>query len=139
MRGNESGDTQVCFTPEMLDRAGVNRVALLPESTALLAASQPDTCLKLPELVPHAKVEFDNSEQLLDISIPQAMLISNARGYVDPRYWDNGVNAATLQYTSNFLSQPQSRWSAKRRLCRFDRRHQYGPVAISASGQYIQQ
>ncbi|HBD32460.1 MAG TPA: hypothetical protein DC084_02550, partial [Cupriavidus sp.] len=37
----------------------------------------------------------------LDVSIPQLYMRRSARGYVDPKYWDNGIPAARLQYNAN--------------------------------------
>ncbi len=55
----------------------------------------------LSELIPGASATFDNGEQRLDVSVPQSFMNRSARGYVDPRYWDEGVNAARLQYNAN--------------------------------------
>ncbi|MEX7494138.1 FimD/PapC N-terminal domain-containing protein, partial [Acinetobacter baumannii] len=45
--------------------------------------------------------QFDTSRLRLDISIPQVALQKNAQGYVDPRLWDRGINAAFFAYNAS--------------------------------------
>lgn len=95
--GDDSAQVAPCFTRELLDRIGVD-VARLP------AAAAPDgapACQTLPTLIPAATASFDNGEQRLDVSVPQAALRRRARGYVSPENWDDGVPAARLQYNAN--------------------------------------
>ncbi len=94
-------DVQPCFDSALLDRAGVDATRLAPEAAERLARMSAADCLALPELVPGASAGFDNGEQRLELSVPQSYLHRSARGYVDPRYWDEGVNAARLQYNAN--------------------------------------
>lgn len=95
-----AGDVQACFDPNLLERVGVDLTKLTPDASASLATHD-DTCLTLPSLVSDATATFDSSEQRLDVSVPQIALVRSARGYVEPRYWDDGVTAATLQYNAN--------------------------------------
>ncbi|MDF3838546.1 fimbrial biogenesis outer membrane usher protein, partial [Cupriavidus basilensis] len=96
--GNDSRNVQPCFDRVLLERVGVDLVKLLPEAANRLADG---ACAPLPELVNAGTAEFDNGEQRLDISLPQAALKRRARGYVDPKYWDEGATAARLQYNAN--------------------------------------
>ncbi|HHA1936286.1 TPA: fimbria/pilus outer membrane usher protein [Enterobacter ludwigii] len=58
-----------------------------------------DTALApLSKYVPAATTQFDFSQQRLNITIPQALMSSQAQGYVDPDSWDEGVPAAILDY-----------------------------------------
>lgn len=43
-------------------------------------------------------IDVDTSKQALSISIPQAYLDKNVRGFVDPSRWDNGINSAYMNY-----------------------------------------
>lgn len=96
--GADSRNVQPCFDRVLLERVGVDLVKLLPDAASGLADG---ACAPLPELVNAATAEFDNGEQRLDISMPQAVLKRRARGYVDPQYWDEGVTAARLQYNAS--------------------------------------
>nr|WP_318381160.1 fimbria/pilus outer membrane usher protein [uncultured Enterobacter sp.] len=51
------------------------------------------------QAIPDAKFDFDFSHQQLNLSIPQAAMAQNPRGYVEPQAWDNGINALLLNYT----------------------------------------
>ncbi len=95
----DSNDVQACFDAPLLERIGVDLSKLTPEAGARLAAG--GACLTLPSLVTDATASFDNGEQRLDLSVPQVALVRSARGYVDPRYWDDGVTAGTLQYNAS--------------------------------------
>ncbi len=55
-------------------------------------------CAKL-NAIPQASAEFLFSAQRLVISIPQAALSPQARGYVPPEMWDEGITAAMLNYS----------------------------------------
>ncbi|EDZ1186564.1 fimbrial biogenesis usher protein [Salmonella enterica] len=83
-----------CLTPEMLKNMGVNTRAF-----PLLATSAAGNCPDLASAIPAARTRFDFAQQRLDISIPQAAMITRARGYILPQYWDEGINALLLNYT----------------------------------------
>lgn len=49
--------------------------------------------------IPQSSVDFQFSAQRLLISIPQAAISTQARGYVPPEMWDEGITAAMLNYS----------------------------------------
>ncbi|MBN3797613.1 fimbria/pilus outer membrane usher protein [Burkholderia sp. Ac-20392] len=98
--GDSRNNVQPCFDRELLLQVGVDLAKLSPEATHMLTDSN-RACATIGMLVPDAVATFDNGEQRLDVSIPQASLSRAARGYVDPRYWDEGVPAALLSYNGN--------------------------------------
>src|SRR5690606_33155678 len=65
------------------------------------ARLQESPCMRLPDLIPDSRAEFDNGEQRLDLSIPQIWLNRSARGYVDPKYWNEGITAGMVRYNGN--------------------------------------
>jgi outer membrane usher protein len=99
--GADTRNVQPCFDRALLERAGVDITRLPPDAADRLAGVSAADCATLPELVPGASAGFDNGEQRLELSVPQSFLNRSARGYVDPRYWDEGVNAARLQYNAS--------------------------------------
>ncbi|MBB6188682.1 fimbria/pilus outer membrane usher protein [Rhodanobacter sp. MP7CTX1] len=102
LRDTGDGTVQACFNHDLLERAGVDLSKLSAEAQAALAdGASGSACHSLPEWVPDATATFDNGEQRLDVSVPQIALNRQARGYVDPKYWDNGLPAVTLQYSGN--------------------------------------
>lgn len=100
--GSESA--QPCLDRNMLLRFGLDTEKLAAR-TADQATVRPldDTpfCGNLASYVPGATMDFDDAEQILRITIPQAFLVSRARGYVSPEFWDQGEQAAMLNYNAN--------------------------------------
>jgi outer membrane usher protein len=86
-------DAQPCLTAPMFAGWGVN-VAAFPA----LANAAPQQCVDIGKIISAAQVSFDSYQHQLNISIPQAAMKRRARGAVDPARWDQGVNAAVLDY-----------------------------------------
>ncbi|MDY0923350.1 fimbria/pilus outer membrane usher protein [Leclercia sp. CFBP8987] len=82
---------QPCLSVAQLKSWGV-KTELFPE----LASG--GECAKL-NAIPQASAEFLFGVQRLVISIPQAALSPQARGYVPPEMWDEGITAAMLNYS----------------------------------------
>ncbi|BED23011.1 outer membrane usher protein [Escherichia coli] len=82
------------MTTESLDAMGVN-------TDAFPAFKQLDkqACAPLAEIIPDASVTFNVNKLRLEISVPQIAIKSNARGYVPPERWDEGINALLLGYS----------------------------------------
>lgn len=85
---------QACVTTGDLEAMGV-RVSLFPG----LALVKPGECVNISELIPQASTTFNFNQQKLDISIPQAALSQQAKGYVSPDKWDQGINALLVNYS----------------------------------------
>lgn len=79
------------MTTESLDAMGVN-------TDAFPAFKQLDkqACVPLAEIIPDASVTFNVNKLRLEISVPQIAIKSNARGYVPPERWDEGINALLI-------------------------------------------
>lgn len=92
-------DPNTCFTLDSLNELGVNTALLSSEN-----AARNQTCRRLQEWIPQAFYRFDNSALRLYISMPQSVIRRNARGYVDPQFWDRGINAGSLSYNFNSFS-----------------------------------
>lgn len=56
-------------------------------------------CVYLNELIPEAIVGFNFNNQRLDIHIPQAWLSNQVKGFIPVSEWDQGINAASLNYS----------------------------------------
>lgn len=55
-------------------------------------------CSNILQSIPSAKADFDFNKQRLNLSIPQALISRSVRGYVDPKYWDEGIPAGLIDY-----------------------------------------
>ncbi|MGB7801540.1 fimbria/pilus outer membrane usher protein [Buttiauxella sp.] len=89
--GNGEAKLQPCLSAGVLQSYGV-KTALFPELNV------DAECARLAA-IPQASAEFLFSSQKLLLSIPQAALSAQARGYVAPELWDEGINALLLNYS----------------------------------------
>ncbi len=98
---NQERSTRACLKPEQLRDWGVSeeKLARPPEGES--------DCLALDQLLPEASLELDAAELEIHLSIPQAFLAHQARGYVDPVHWDGGMAAAFLGYNVNAFQSRQ--------------------------------
>lgn len=90
---------QPCFTTKTLALLGINTATLSPEGLAQL--NHGDRCVHIASLATGMSANYDVASQQLQVQAPQIYLLRNARGYVSPELWDNGITAATLQYDYN--------------------------------------
>jgi outer membrane usher protein len=101
----ETRDVQPCYDRKLLESFGIDlaRVAAGTGEGAPRKAipDQGRFCGAIGDYVPGASTTFDTSSQTLSVSVPQIYTQRNARDYVDPRYWDSGINAAAINYNAN--------------------------------------
>ncbi|MFO6296573.1 fimbria/pilus outer membrane usher protein [Rahnella selenatireducens] len=80
-----------CLSAELLQTYGV-KIQLFPE------IDSQDECIQLAS-IPDASSQFIFGSQKLVLSIPQAAMSPEARGYVSPKLWDEGITAGLLNYS----------------------------------------
>ncbi len=93
------GDATPCVTRQQLTAWRVNGAAF----PAVVAAAEGD-CINLEKVIPDSTVAYEAASQRLSVSIPQAAMINVARGSVPMDRWDNGINAALLNYQLNYAN-----------------------------------
>lgn len=71
------------------------------DQKTLQALKKEDNCVRMNAVSQDSEMNYDSATQRINASIPQAWLVRQARGYVSPELWDNGITAATLQYDYN--------------------------------------
>lgn len=88
-----------CLTAKNLAQLHIKQ----PEQLVVLQKRSDDDgdCLDLPKSIAQANVQYDDAEQFLDITVPQAFVNKSYSGYVDPSLWESGINAAMLSYSLN--------------------------------------
>lgn len=67
-----------------------------------------ETFTRIGQYIPDATSQFDFSAQRLNLSIPQAAMNVQSRGYVEPARWDDGIPAAFVDYTLSGSQTEQS-------------------------------
>jgi outer membrane usher protein len=86
------GQLRPCLSAALLTEVGVKLDGYAGDDTPLA------DCIDLAALIDGAHVDFDAAAMRVDLSVPQIAMRRNVNGYVDPRRWDDGVNAAMLNY-----------------------------------------
>lgn len=82
-----------CLTRGQLATMGLN-TASVNGMDALVT----DACVPLTEMIKDATARLDVGQQKLHLTIPQAFMGNQARGYIPPEQWDNGITAGLLNY-----------------------------------------
>ncbi|WP_142513583.1 fimbria/pilus outer membrane usher protein, partial [Klebsiella huaxiensis] len=85
-----------CLTPD-----GWRDIGLKMDAVPAMAALADDQCISPGRYIPQAYTAFDFEKMRLDISIPQAMVKNQPRGWIPPERWDEGINALLLGYRLN--------------------------------------
>ncbi|ENJ4070668.1 fimbria/pilus outer membrane usher protein [Enterobacter hormaechei] len=82
-----------CLTIDDLESFGVNTKVFLEE-----VSLSKSNCIAPGEFIRDAYTSFNFETMRLNVSIPQAAMNNDARGYISPNLWDDGINAALLNY-----------------------------------------
>ncbi|WP_311197552.1 fimbria/pilus outer membrane usher protein, partial [Pseudomonas protegens] len=91
--GKTGHDLVPCLTRGQLSGMGVNTGAVpgMDEGGG-------DACVPLADLIKDATTEFDVGQQRLNLTVPQAFMENQVRGYISPGLWDHGINAGLINY-----------------------------------------
>jgi len=82
-----------CLTRGQLVSMGLNTAAVSEINTLDVEA-----CVPITEMIKDSTLSLDVGQQRLYLTIPQAFMGNQARGYIPPEMWDNGINAGLLNY-----------------------------------------
>lgn len=83
------------FTVEQLRELGIK----VDEIPALAEKDDDSVINSLEQIIPGTAAEFDFNHQRLNLSIPQIALYRDARGYVSPSRWDDGIPTLFTNYS----------------------------------------
>lgn len=103
---------QMCLERDALVRFGIDLDAPKNQPTEAGQAPAPEfsRCDDIATYLPGSSSQFDSGENRLELQVPQIYLLRQARGYVDPKHWDSGVDAAFVRYNANsFATQTNGR------------------------------
>ncbi len=94
---------QMCLERDAVLRFGIDLEA--PHNQPAEAGQAPipafAPCEDIATYLPGSTAQFDSGENRLTLQVPQIYLARKARGYVDPKHWDGGVDAAFVRYNAN--------------------------------------
>ncbi|ROS22885.1 outer membrane usher protein [Raoultella terrigena] len=100
----DSGTLRPVLTAAQLAEFGVNVSAFSSFNTL----RDGETFTRIERYIPDASSRFDFASQRLNLSIPQAAMNAQSRGYVDPARWDDGIAAAFVNYNLTGAQTQQS-------------------------------
>ncbi|HEK1627488.1 TPA: fimbrial biogenesis usher protein [Pseudomonas aeruginosa] len=89
----KGGGLLPCLTRGQLTSMGVSS-----RSIAGLDAIAKDACVPFSSQLKGATTRFDVGQQRLYLTVPQAFMDNQARGYISPEFWDHGINAGLINY-----------------------------------------
>ncbi|AIO29051.1 fimbria/pilus outer membrane usher protein [Burkholderia cepacia] len=92
-------DAQPCFDKAQFELIGVDLSKLPQDVRATL--DEDGACLRIGQAIQEASVSYDFNEQRLDLSIPQISMRRQARGYVSPDQWSEGIPVGMLDYNAS--------------------------------------
>ena len=100
-----NGPAVACIDKPLFDMLAVDPAKITQQGMQDLTTSLTDKvnipCWPIEHLVEDSSSQYDPSEQILNLSIAQANLKRQARGYVPPEMWTQGVTAGILGYQFN--------------------------------------
>lgn len=96
-KADAQGRVDACLSLVLLEELGVDTSQL----NAPQAEGSADACAPAHARMTDAFGTYDSGSLRYDLSIPQAYLRREARGYVNPALWDRGINAGFIGYTFN--------------------------------------
>ncbi|WP_434641102.1 fimbria/pilus outer membrane usher protein [Klebsiella sp. I138] len=99
MTEEKSTIAKPCFDLNLVSSLGIDIEKLKPEIIEKLKSEH--ACVQPQDIAADLVASYDVSMQRINVQSPQIYLLRNARGYVSPELWDNGITAATLQYDYN--------------------------------------
>ena len=81
-----------CFDVKTLQSFGINTAQY-----EMLSSNNPQ-CTDFTTIIESADSQFQFDKQKLMISLPQASLLNQVRGYIPPDQWDSGINSLFTNY-----------------------------------------
>lgn len=128
---------QPCLSTVLLKKINFDYSQLSPSIKSAIAKK--NACYLVKDLVAQAGLKYDPGTQRLDISIPQAMMLNNARGYVSPELWDKGVPALLLGYNANYYTNRSNGKTSNSAYTGINAGLNVGPWYLRHDGSYIWQ
>lgn len=107
VRNNNDGKSDIYFNKSILSELK------LKKDLNDYYMGLPDTSILLDNDDFGIKVKLDTTLLSVNINVPQTMMNNIPRGYVDPKYWEDGETAAIFNYNANYYSSQNTQGSKK--------------------------
>ena len=138
-----------CLTPRQIARLGIAQSSLQVDVRKAVdlnlenksgggsTLNDKEHCFAIHQVVEQSKAEFDDGELRLDITIPQAFLESDARGYVSLGQLDYGIDGALLNYNFNSFLASGIGGSTQSAYLGLNSGVNFGPWRVRSNGAFI--
>ncbi|EPP7626489.1 fimbria/pilus outer membrane usher protein [Providencia rettgeri] len=91
---SHDGIIEPCITASV-----IKRFPLTEDAKEILLSSEEDHCINISALDKNVTVDFNDSDQVLTISIPQKYLVAVYSSWISPELRDYGIAGLILDYT----------------------------------------
>ncbi|MCS2169599.1 fimbrial biogenesis outer membrane usher protein [Scandinavium sp. TWS1a] len=92
-------DAEPCLDYKIIEKLNLKKNTLSSQFQNSLKEKK--QCYFISRELPDSNIDYDSGEQRLNITVPQSMVNNEARGYVDPSLWDEGIPALFLGYNAS--------------------------------------
>ena len=93
----------LCIDSKLIEKLDLKKDIQLE----LIEKNKTKGCLNIKDIDSDAYYDFDKSEMILAISLPQAIVIDRPKGYINPKLVNEGVNSAFIGYNFNYNNDDQ--------------------------------
>lgn len=93
----------LCINSKLIEKLDLKKNIKLE----LIEKNLTKECLNIKDVDSDAYYDFDKSEMMLAISLPQAIVIDRPKGYISPELFNEGVNSAFIGYNFNYNNNDQ--------------------------------
>ena len=93
----------LCIDSQLIEKLDLKKDIQLE----LIEKNKRKECLNIKDIDSDAYYDFDKSEMILAISLPQAIVIDRPKGYINPKLFNEGVNSAFIGYNFNYNNDDQ--------------------------------
>ncbi|MCF7749442.1 fimbrial biogenesis outer membrane usher protein [Bacillus subtilis subsp. subtilis] len=102
-KADAQGRVDACVDMPLLEELGVDTAVVMAQHGAA-GSLDAAACVPVQQQMANAYGTFDSGNLRYDLSIPQAFLRREARGYVNPQLWDRGITAGFVGYSFNAIN-----------------------------------
>ena len=100
---NNNNQIIPCLSMAQLKQLGI-KVQLYDGWASVKAALPQTVCENIPERIPAATMIYDDTQQLLKLTVPQEAIDRQRFSMIDPREWDHGVPSLRTSYNGYVYS-----------------------------------
>ncbi|WP_168199580.1 fimbria/pilus outer membrane usher protein [Pantoea sp. CCBC3-3-1] len=126
------GRSAVCGSLSLIELSRIKLTTFSEEDIARL--KNLSQCIPFSQLVSNSSAELNLSTMRLNLSVPQAHINQQARGYVPPSMWSYGENGLFANYNTNYFEQHNGKQTTQSFYGDFRSGINLGPWLLRHSG-----